>query len=180
MGSCTVPYHASEISGVETIVAQAPGFTEAKAKVRVAVPGLVEFPEAPAKYVRVGTPNNHVGTNDPCRSNPPTSRHESNHYGRATMIADVQAIAEKLVKDTGILLRINDMSLPQGGLFDIQNNWRTPHRKHRVGLNADIGFAGVRHGQCVPYSRDVLRRVIQLVTKQKPLEEGDHFHAYGK
>ncbi len=39
--------------------------------------------------------------------------------------------------DTGIM-RLNDMSLPWGGLFDIDIDWSTPHSLHRVGKSVDI------------------------------------------
>jgi hypothetical protein len=35
-------------------------------------------------------------------------------------------------------LPINDISLEQGGLFDIGDGWNVPHREHRVGLTADM------------------------------------------
>lgn len=42
------------------------------------------------------------------------------------------------------------MSLEYGGLFDFENNWATPHRSHRIGINADIGFSGIDNsGSCV-------------------------------
>jgi len=178
MGSCTVPYHASEVSGVETIVAQAPGFTEAKAKVRVAVLGLGELSGNPEKYVLVGTPDNHAGTNDPCRSTAPTSRHVQNHFGQPELNAAVVAIAERMLRETGILLRINDMSLPQGGLFDVHSDWQTPHLTHRVGRHVDLGFTGIQSGVCTPYDRRQLQRVILQATKNDPVIERDHFHAF--
>jgi len=42
----------------------------------------------------------------------------------------------------GEIIYINDMSLPYGGLFDIQGNWRPPHDTHRTGRNADISGRG--------------------------------------
>jgi murein endopeptidase len=36
------------------------------------------------------------------------------------------------------LLFINDMSLPYGGLFDVNGDWKTPHKTHRIGKSADI------------------------------------------
>ncbi len=40
----------------------------------------------------------------------------------------------------GINIRINDMSLQWGGLFDVWNNWSSSpgHNRHRVGKSADI------------------------------------------
>lgn len=180
MGSCTVAYRSSEVNGVETIVASGPGFPNAEAKVRVEVPGLVELPEDPAKYVRVGTPNNHAGTNDPCtpQAQAPTSRHFESFYGLPKLKEAVEQIAATILQQTGILLRVNDMSLPLGGLFDIDNNWRTDHKTHRVGRHADIGFSGIRNGVCTSFNRDRLEAAIRRKTGNAPVIHGNHFHAF--
>ncbi len=36
------------------------------------------------------------------------------------------------------LLQINDISLPWGGLFDVNGNWAPPHGGHRWGNMADL------------------------------------------
>lgn len=180
MGSCTVPvpYQAPEVSGVETIVATAPGFPAATATARVEVPGLVELPEAPARYVRIGTPDNHAGTNDPCipETRPPTSRHFEAFFGQPALLKAIEEIAATMLQQTGILLRVNDMSLPLGGLFDIDNNWRTPHFTHRVGRHVDLGFSGLRNTGCTAYNLNRLKEVVLEVTRIVPEIEGDHFH----
>lgn len=178
-GSCTLTYQASEVSGVETIIARADGFNDAQAQATVQVPGLVELPgdPAPSRYMLVGAPDNHAGTNDPCRPIPPTSRHFQNHFAQPGLNDAVVAIAEKMFGETGISLRVNDGSLPLGGLFDIRNNWNPPHRTHRVGLDVDIGFSGVRNGTCVPHKRIRLEAVIRRITGNDPVIESDHFHA---
>jgi hypothetical protein len=180
LGACTLTYHPSEVSGGETITAQASGFPDAEAPVTVQVPGLVELPEDPGKYVRVGTPNNHAGTNDPCipQASAPTSRHFEAHFGQPQLTAAIGAIAAKMLQETGIRLRVNDMSLPWGGLYDIGNNWSTPHRTHRLGFEADIGFTGIREGVCTAYDRKLLQFVIREATQNAPLIEANHFHAF--
>ncbi len=175
VGTCTVQYFTRDMSGVETLVATAADYPEAKAQVKVRVPVLEPLPANPSQYVLVGAPS----SQDPCPGRSVSSRHEQNHYGRAKTIARVQAIAQKLVEATKILPRINDMSLPWGGIFDIHNNWVTPHNTHRTGRDIDIGFQGVKDGGCVDYDRDQLRLIVKNVTTQNPLEEPDHFHAFG-
>ncbi len=180
-GSCKATYVGSQVSGVETITGSAAGFPDAQTKVRVAVPGLVELPQNPARYVLVGAPNNHAGTNDPCipQAMAPTSRHFQNHFGQPRLNQAVQAIADKMRNETGgVLLRVNDMSLSLGGLFDIQNNWQPPHVDHRVSLAVDIPFTGVRSGTCAVYSQIRLQIAIRKATGQAPLIEADHFHAF--
>src|SRR5262249_1730835 len=167
-GSCTVTYRPSEVGSVETVVASADGFPDAETRIQVEVPGLVPLPADPARYVLVGAPENHTGTNDPCRT-PPMSQHSPNPSARPEMNAAVVAIADAMRQATSIFARVNDMSLPMGGLFDAgtnvaANNWQPPHVAHRIGRDTDIGFDGVRNGTCTPYSRSALLRTIRRFT----------------
>jgi hypothetical protein len=78
-------------------------------------------------------------------------------------------------------LRINDMSLQYGGLFDANNNWNIPHREHRKGINADIGISGLDdQNRCVPINERDVRSVIVEKTGIAPLKEVDppHYHIY--
>jgi len=145
------------------------------------VPNLVElgFGE---HYELVGTPNNHAGTNDPCRRPPPTSQHFENHFGTQALLTAIQTIAASYSSlHAGIRLRINDMSLEFGGLFDANNNWNVPHREHRKGINGDIGTTGIdSENQCVSLAERDLRSLIREKTGIDPLRETDppHFHIY--
>ena len=37
-----------------------------------------------------------------------------------------------------VKIAINDMSLPYGGTFDINQNWQTPHVSHQAGKGVDV------------------------------------------
>lgn len=184
MGKCLVPvtYHPDEVSGTETIEATATGFGQATTNVTVEVPGLEPLPEDPTRYELVGAPDNHAGTNDPCRPARPTSKHFQNHFGTRRLITAVREVADRMLRETGILLRVNDMSLPLGGLFDIDNNWISPHDGHRVGLEVDIGVQGIRNRACPQYDLLQLQRAIFQATRKLPKLELDkrgnptHFH----
>jgi hypothetical protein len=79
----------------------------------------------------------------------------------------------------GIKLRINDMSLPWGGLFDIGNNWSNVpgHNTHRIGRNADIGFNGIDgNGRCAGLNLQKLRNAISQATGRWPHLHSDHYH----
>jgi hypothetical protein len=157
--------------------------------VKTRVPGLVELGSG-SHYELVGTPNNHSGTNDPCRTVAPISQHYKNHYGTTRILQAVREIADAYDSlHPGIRLRINDMSLVFGGLFDTKHNadpptpWMTPHREHRIGINADIGITGIDTADsCVNLNKVHLEAVIISVTDKKPLEEFSppHFHIYVK
>jgi len=132
----------------------------------------------------VGAPQNYSSTNDPCRTSPPASLHSGNHFGSAALVEVIQNIAS--VFDSlhqGVKLRINDMSLESGGLFDIDinNNWNTPHKSHRVGTNADIGIFGIDiDGKCTEQTLNLkdLERIIRDETGIRPLRETNHLHLF--
>lgn len=72
-----------------------------------------------------------------------TSLHLFNHYGTSSTVGTLSLIAWRYFEDTGgDSLGINDISLPKGGLFDINNDWATPHSEHRAGTDADIDRDG--------------------------------------
>jgi murein endopeptidase len=54
------------------------------------------------------------------------------------MLQRLRDLAEAFFNEYNKKVEVNDMSLPRGGLFDHKGNWETPHRTHRLGLNADI------------------------------------------
>src|SRR5206468_12887847 len=67
-----------------------------------------------------------------------TDSHPDNHNGTATTLESIHAIAADFFAITDRKLRINDISLPIGGLFDIHTDWLSPHQLHRVGVSVDI------------------------------------------
>jgi hypothetical protein len=177
-GGCKVSYFSGQISGIERITATA-GSLKSEVKIPVQIQGLQELPEAPTRYVRVGTPLNHAGTNDPCRSDIPRSQHFLTHFGRDGLITAIERIADRVRDDAdGVRIRVNDMSLVLGGLFDIGNDWTHPHRYHRDGRHVDIGFRGVNSsGGCVEIDLLRLRLIIEEETGSPVLSEPGHYHA---
>lgn len=189
-GQTQLSYRAPSFGGQIELAARAviteavinPDTVVARDTLVVSIPGFVELGAGP-NYELVGAPGNHAGTNDPCRANPPASQHNDNHFGRQALITAIQDIATAYDSlNPGIRLRINDMSLESGGLFDINNNWRTPHRSHRLGSSADIGFTGInQNNQCVNINRLQLRTIFNDVanrngTMVRILPEDDHYH----
>ncbi len=70
--------------------------------------------------------------------------HMSNHYFRSQVAIDdlinaANEFAQQEWNNTGVM-RLNDMSLPFGGLFDVNGQWDTVkgHRSHRIGRSVDI------------------------------------------
>lgn len=78
-------------------------------------------------------------------------RHTDNHYGTLYTNGSTMRIALDFFEKYGATLGINDLSLPEGGLFDICGTWnlndtcanapKGGHRSHRVGTGVDIDRA---------------------------------------
>lgn len=79
-----------------------------------------------------------------------SSMHDNNngHAAQAMIVALVgmaQRFAGELTRQGRPVpaVRVTALSLPQGGLFDFEVEWRPRHVSHRFGNDADIGMFGV-------------------------------------
>jgi hypothetical protein len=149
-------YFASEIGGIERIIASG-GEIRDSADLTVRVPDLYLLPESDY-YVKYGTPYyaqfHHT---------PPSYSDDHTHWGKEELINAIYTIAWNYVLRGGEIIYVNDMSLPYGGLFDIQGNWRPPHKTHRTGRNADISGRGP--GGTFLH-REILEDIIPKVAKR--------------
>jgi hypothetical protein len=137
-GKCSVKYAASQISGEETlsatVVGQA-GLQDSKT-LKIEVPGLISLQENNDLFRLVGSNGVHPG----------------NHFHSEPRII---LIAGQFTKQYGALLKLNDMSLESGGLFDIgptptqpnNNFWQSPHLLHRLGKSFDVDHCAVSLGK---------------------------------
>lgn len=67
-------------------------------------------------------------------------------------------------------MRINDISLERGGMFDIQADWNPPHDSHRSGTDVDIeNLAELRELQ------DALRPYSWTYIAEKKKDAYPHF-----
>ncbi len=71
-----------------------------------------------------------------------TATHPNNHNGSTELHLFVRDLATLYNQqadpaDQGSL-GLNDMSLPLGGVFDINSDWSPPHSRHRFGTDCDI------------------------------------------
>lgn len=83
-----------------------------------------------------------------------TSLHVDNHFGVASFVFKLQALGTAYflhyMNQPAPRLRFNDMSLTEGGLFDVSNNWQpTPlgHFEHRIGVSVDVDLVPVARRQ---------------------------------
>lgn len=153
---------ASEISGPVTISGTSPRATTDTARVSVRVPGLVAMATG-AHYTFVGAVE---------------GRHVANHYGTPAALAAFSQFADSLNEWINEPLGINDISLPQGGLFDVGGtSWDIPHGYHRQGTHADIRNktgAGVRF--TLARERDMQDLWENTLDHGTLVHEGDHIH----
>jgi len=112
--------------------------------------------------------------------------HPDNHYGTSTFNQKIESIAKKYYEkfrcykkaaDGSHLgyqaIGVNDMSLQYGGLFDVNNDWKTPHSSpgHAKGLAADIRvrdpkkFPGTKNS--VIYDEDVIAEFLKICADHK-------------
>jgi hypothetical protein len=133
-GRCHVEWIIDNVSGVFDMPAKLhsdPTIQDIE-NVTVSLDGLKSLPDTGAGYVSVGQ----FGTDSV------TSQHYRNHFGTPLLVGKVENIASvyffNMGRNASKTLQINDMSLPQGGLFDIGNDWLAPHFLHRDGSSVDI------------------------------------------
>ena len=79
-------------------------------------------------------------------------------------------------------IRINDISLPYGGKFDINGSWSGGHEAHRSGRNTDISAYGVdENNDRVDINLIQMRSIIRNRTGIDPLfHDPPHFHVYSR
>jgi len=115
------------------------------------VPGLQLLPEG-TNYVKVGGTCRHHGPEGPAGCSTP----DNDHWGKLAMIQGISSIADSFAQYyPGYRIRINDISLPYGGGFDLGGNWEDDiidkfasrdtcnlvgHCTHREGNIADISY----------------------------------------
>jgi hypothetical protein len=125
-GKISITYLSSGFGGIDSIIGYLSGRRDTVRRgIILRVPGLQQL-GAGSHYVLIGA---YPGV---------PSQHRTNHYGKSTLIQKLLALSDSVYADSGISIRINDMSLVLGGPFDIKNQWNAPHENHREGISADI------------------------------------------
>jgi hypothetical protein len=127
-------YDPSEIGGEETfrLHCQPPNLSGSSAVWTI----FLEFPNL--MPLTTGTNYELVGS---------TSTHFDSHYGEKATLNAIENLANDMAsRYPGLKLRINDMSLEYGGLFDLPADWtrrstdktKNGHGSHRFGIDVDI------------------------------------------
>lgn len=124
-------YTVPQTSGLVTMTAtgktsDGADIPSATAKIRVAFPGFIQLAADPS-FVLTGSKPIHV----------------QNQWGQPDFIAVLREVAAewdwfRAANSDVPLLTLNDISLINGGLFDINADWRTSHCGHRKGNSIDL------------------------------------------
>lgn len=176
-GIILLRYNASEFGGKINFKAQVTlgeETIETMKQLTKEVPNLEPLREGD-HYKKVGgVPNHHGPRVDGQFPNSRTP--DNNHYGTRAFVDSLISVAntwhelvtnDETMDDRQTPLNINDMSLPNGGLFDIGGRWSPSHDYHRIGRDADIRTT--RSFPITPSVRNgvLLRRIV--------INEVEHF-----
>ena len=153
----TVTYTAPDPAGVVRISGSGfhptYGFFSGTFTIGIMVPGLSELP-ASSDYDRIGI----------------KPIHPQSHFGTSSMLASLTGLAQKYSEAfPSYKLAINDISLPFGGLFDLDANWAPDHISHRLGTDADVHLVPADQ-------REKLRRLIYRSGISKIIVHSNHWH----
>lgn len=104
-----------------------------------------------------------------------------NLYGRKPLIDSLTTVAmrfrERYPLPPGPLLGYNDMSLPWGGIFDVDSSaaaaWRRPHCWHRNGLVCDVRTSNLGNQHRITLDNLLLNAAFLINRKEK-----NHFHSW--
>lgn len=168
-GSWTGVLRSSGLSGLESlsVTVTADGVSaDAADTLTVRWPGLVAMPRNGTDYTFTGQ----------VPANSPGQRHGNiNHFVHSAFPAELIDFfsAVRAAEPTQPLFGITDISLEWGGLHDVDTSpWRNPHKRHRIGLNADIGFSSI--------PKAVHRTTFVSICDDRPSlnceDHGNHFH----
>ncbi len=157
VGSKSAKYKSSEVSGEEKIKVKVNDKDTSETIIHVRVPGFFEL-GAGDGYALIGQ----------------TTTHPANHYGTENALYSLLDLADAFSETGKGTLRINDISLIWGGLFDIKANWSSPHKSHRIGKNVDVDDV-TAEGKKVR-STSLKKVAEKLGIKVTILDEGNHLH----
>ena len=169
-GSATVEYKSTEVSGVEKIIVEIDGNIKREEWISVrVVPELVELGEGEG-YKLIGK----------------TDSHPYNHFGTLNTFSYLWDITAAYLETEKGTLRINDISLPSGGAFDICGKWDPSltcekykyggHNTHRLGEDVDIDDETTEKKTVTEKSLEKILEDLDYKDNVIIKDEGNHFH----
>lgn len=131
-------YTAPQVSGLVVFASTINGrpMDTPPIQIAVQVPGLQRLPHSPF-IEEIGF----SAISEVLIKSPPHD-HPDNHWGQPNLNSRIINLASQFYHVRNKKIRVNDMSLPQGGLLDFKNTWAPPHDTHRDGKHVDIQLRG--------------------------------------
>lgn len=120
-------------------------FTSPEYTLHIGFSNLVPFDADPAYVATTGSHNN--TPTDPYACGDPldpkyqrcNNHRDLNLYANPRYVRFAKTFAAFYYQQFGDKLRLNDMSLPEGGMFDLNGDFTTPeHMLHRLGIEGDV------------------------------------------
>ena len=104
---------------------------------------------------------------------PGSNSHPDVHYGQMITVNGIQAIAAQYMREfpMDLPLPIMRMSLPKGGLFDIDDNWAPPLVQHRLGWEVDVKSVYIPQEH-----RSRLEEIVKAKGAQIIVCPGEYYH----
>lgn len=123
--TATVTYKTGPISGPVVLRAESEGAKPTVDTIQVGVLGLAPL-TGRNSYVLIGD----------------KPWHPQNHWAVPVMVAKLNSLADGFYTTFNRPLYYNDISLPLGGRFDVDQNWACCHDEHRAGRDLDLRTDG--------------------------------------
>jgi len=161
--SYATPKFGGQINLVATLQTAA-GQSDAK-QVNVRVPGLVPLPNSPI-YEKIGGTVAHHG---PPLFTSEDDNHQVNESVGAILVSFAAIYSENFPNFPKV--RYNDISLPNGGLFDIDGNWAPSHKLHRIGQNVDVRTSPPREDGILLENIEEIRDMILDIDPNATVDE---------
>lgn len=120
-GTAVFVFHPPSTSGPVWAVASVGRTGSEPLDIEIGIPGLVPL-DARVSALLIGT----------------TSVHPDNHWVIPRMKLLLDSLADTVYGLYGKAVQYNDASLPLGGRFDLNTDWRQPHTEHEVGRDIDF------------------------------------------
>ncbi len=177
-GEVRIKFEAPEFAGTHTITATCETCSNKTATkdVKVLVPDLV------ALTADKGTPKTFelVGADSATGKNHP----DSHYFTAAAKLTLTTGVIPRLFNSGWGVVGVNDASLKDGGLFDLEGQWNTSggHAEHRKGTEVDIrtrdnSLKKVQEGYDALCDKEETALGIQTLWHKKD-GYGAHFHIY--
>jgi hypothetical protein len=101
-----------------------------------------------------------------------SATHPQNHFGLPALISKIQQLGMRFHQKYNKNIFVNDMSLPQGGLYDFRNSWAPPHATHREGRTVDINSTTMSNPEKQFFRQTAVNLGFQVTLETNP----EHWH----